>query len=154
MAPAQYMCHGQGCRVFLGMGNSSHLLMTESLFHGYIGAPTDLGWWVYPLLCGNNGSLDPGTTRITFLGLGIPTWIFDSPQLLGGGCHLKYTIFLRIRKNEKYVEETQSPIGVRNHQQLYSCPEIITKNILWIYGKKKLTQPKDHEIKVSTVFSL
>ena len=28
----------------------------ESLFHGYIGAPTDLGWWVYPLLYGNNGS--------------------------------------------------------------------------------------------------
>ena len=29
------MCHGQGCRVFLGMGDIPPL-MTESLFHGYI----------------------------------------------------------------------------------------------------------------------
>ena len=27
----------------------------------YKPAPTDLGWWVYPLLYGNNGSLDPNT---------------------------------------------------------------------------------------------
>ena len=46
---------------FWGWEKSIHPLMTESLFHGYIGAPTDLGWWVYPLLYGDNGSLDPST---------------------------------------------------------------------------------------------
>ena len=27
------------------------------------------GWWVYPLLYGNNGSLDPGTFRLRFVGV-------------------------------------------------------------------------------------
>ena len=43
---------------FLGMGNLPPLI--GILIMG-ISTPTDLGWWVYPLLYGNNGSLDPGT---------------------------------------------------------------------------------------------
>ena len=52
-----HMCHGQGCRVFLGMGkippfNDGILIM---------GPYKPLRTWVgdHPLLYGNNGSLDP-----------------------------------------------------------------------------------------------
>ena len=45
-------------RVFWGMGDLTPL-MTESLQWVY--KPLVWSWWVYPLLYGNNGSLDPGT---------------------------------------------------------------------------------------------
>ena len=45
-------------RVFLGMGNLPPLI--GFLLMGPY-KPLLLGWWVYPLLYGNNGSLDPGT---------------------------------------------------------------------------------------------
>ena len=48
------MCHGQGCRVFLGMGDLPPL-MTESLFHGYINPYYKVD--DHPLLYGNNGGL-------------------------------------------------------------------------------------------------
>ena len=54
------MCHGQGCRGFVGDKRDLPPLMTESLFHGHI---NPYYYWVddHPLLYGNNGSLDPGT---------------------------------------------------------------------------------------------
>ena len=44
----------------LGMGSSLQPSMTGILIMGPY-KPLLLGWWVYPLLYGNNGSLDPGT---------------------------------------------------------------------------------------------
>ena len=54
------MCHGQGCRVFLGMGNLPPLV--RILIMGYNGYINPYHWVDdHPLLYGNNGSLDPGT---------------------------------------------------------------------------------------------
>ena len=54
------MCHGQGCRVFLGMGDLPPLIGNP--YNGYI----NTYYWVdfsHFLLYGNNGSLDPGTNE-------------------------------------------------------------------------------------------
>ena len=44
---------------------SSHLLIGILIMGPY--KPLLLGWWVYPLLYGNNGSLDPGTYQLITL---------------------------------------------------------------------------------------
>ena len=51
------VCYGQGCRVFLGMGDLPPLIGNP--YNGYINPY----YWVddHLLLYGNNGSLDPGT---------------------------------------------------------------------------------------------
>ena len=55
------MCHGQGCRAFLGMGDLPPF--NRNPYNGYINSY----YWVddHPLLYGNNGSLDPGTYNST-----------------------------------------------------------------------------------------
>ena len=70
MGNAVLSCHAmvkQARRVFVGDKRDLPPLMTESLFHGYIGAPT-IGLMTHPLLDGNNGSLDPGTCQQSFFG--------------------------------------------------------------------------------------
>ncbi len=56
------MCHGQARRVFWGMGIIPPLIgiLTMGILNPY--------YWVddHPLLCGNNGSLDPGTKTLNF----------------------------------------------------------------------------------------
>ena len=50
------MCHGQGCRY---IGDGRHPTFNRNPYNGYMNPY----YWVddYPLLYGNNGSLDPGT---------------------------------------------------------------------------------------------
>ena len=62
-----YVPWSRKSRVLLGINETSHLKndgIPESLISwGPINPNPDLGWWVYPLLYGNNGSLDPGTYK-------------------------------------------------------------------------------------------
>ena len=53
------MCHGSRLSRFDWGWETSHLYIIGILKWVY--KPLLLGWWVYPLLYGNNGSLDPGT---------------------------------------------------------------------------------------------
>ena len=57
-----HMCHGQGCRVLLGMGKIPPLIGIRNPYNWYI-KPC---YWVddHPLLYGNNGSLDPSTYNL------------------------------------------------------------------------------------------
>ena len=75
--------HGQKSRELLGINETSHLLMTESLFHGYIGAPTEkncqnVPWSKVAIL----GMVIPPSIGILIIGIQTPTelgWFFPSP---------------------------------------------------------------------------
>ncbi len=59
-----YMCHGQKSRFF---GDGNNPTFNRNPYNGYINPY----YWVddHPLLCGNNGSLDPTTHGQTLLGM-------------------------------------------------------------------------------------
>ena len=53
-----HLCHGQKSR-FVGDGRPP--TFNDGILISWVYKPLLLGWWVYPLLYGNTGSLDPGT---------------------------------------------------------------------------------------------
>ena len=74
------MCQGRSTTPWsLGMGDLQPL-MTGILIMG-IFSPLLLGWWVYPLLYGNNWNLDPALAQMSFFFFGFrtpvenPTWL-------------------------------------------------------------------------------